>query len=152
MSIDAIEREVSIEAPVDRVWSLITQAEHLGTWFGDAGAEIDLRPGGALEVRWDEGGHTLIGTVDAVEPTSRFAFRWHQLDTPAGADLTEQNSTLVEFSLTSDGDTTLVRVIESGFGSLALPVNEQADMHSDHSGGWPVELGHLKAHATGVAA
>ena len=151
MNTDTIEREVAIEAPVDRVWSLITQAEHLGTWFGDAGAEIDLRPGGALEVRWDHG-HTLIGTVDAVEPTSRFAFRWHQLDTPAGAELTEQNSTLVEFSLTTDGDTTHVKVVESGFGSLSLPVQEQAAMRADHDGGWPVELGDLKSHAAGVAA
>ena len=150
MNTDTIEREVAIEAPVDRVWSLITEAEHLGTWFGDAGAEIDLRPGGALEVHWD--GHTLIGTVDAVEPTSRFAFRWHQLDTPAGAELTEQNSTLVEFSLTSDGDTTHVRVVESGFGSLSLPVKEQAEMRAGHAGGWPNELADLKTHAAGVAA
>lgn len=150
MNTNTIEREIAIEAPVERVWSLITQAEHLGTWFGDAGADIDLRPGGALEVRWD--GHTLIGTVDAVEPTSRFAFRWHQLDTPAGADLTEQNSTLVEFSLISDGDTTHVRVVESGFDSLALPAEEQVAMHVGHSGGWPVELGHLKDHAAVVAA
>ncbi|MCW2748125.1 MAG: hypothetical protein JWP10_1267, partial [Nocardioidaceae bacterium] len=34
MSTETIEREISIEAPVDRVWSLITEAEHLGTWFG----------------------------------------------------------------------------------------------------------------------
>lgn len=150
MSIDTIEREVAIEAPVDRVWSLITEAEHLGTWFGDAGADIDLRPGGALEIRWN--GQTLIGTVDAVEPTSRFAFRWHQLDTPAGAELTDQNSTLVEFSLKEDGDTTHVRLVESGFGKLALPTNEQAEMHADHSGGWPMELAELKDHAAGVAA
>lgn len=150
MNTDTIEREVSINAPADRVWSLITEAEHLGTWFGDAGAEIELRPGGAMEVHWSS--HTLIGTVDAVEPTSRFAFRWHQLDTPAGAELTEQNSTLVEFSLKAEGETTHVRVVESGFGKLALPANEQAEMHAGHSGGWLMELGQLKDHAAGVAA
>lgn len=150
MNTDTIEREVAIDAPVDRVWALITEAEHLGTWFGDAGAQIDLRPGGALEVYWD--GHTLVGTVDSVEPTSRFAFRWHQLDTPAGAELTEQNSTLVEFSLTSEGETTRVRVVESGFGSLSLPVQEQAAMRAGHNEGWLVELGDLKTHAAGVAA
>ncbi len=150
MNIDTIEREVEIEAPVARVWSLITQAEHLGTWFGDAGAEIDLRPGGAMEVRWES--HTLIGTVDAVEPTNRFSFRWHQLDTPAGAELTEQNSTLVEFSLTSEGSTTHVRVMESGFGSLALSDEEQKSMHAGHSEGWTNEIGELKTLAGRVAA
>jgi uncharacterized protein YndB with AHSA1/START domain len=151
MSTDTIEREVAIAAPIDRVWSLITQAEHLGTWFGDAGAEIDLRPGGALAVRWGEN-HTLFGTVDAVEPTSRFAFRWHQLDTPAGAEVDGHNSTLVEFSLTSDGDTTHVRVVESGFSSLALPESEQQEMHDGHSEGWTIELAELGSHAAGVAA
>ena len=46
MTQDSIEREVTIEAPVERVWSVITEAEHVGRWFGDAGAEVDLRPGG----------------------------------------------------------------------------------------------------------
>ncbi|MCW2799205.1 MAG: Activator of Hsp90 ATPase 1 family protein [Aeromicrobium sp.] len=150
MNTNTIEREVAIAAPIDRVWTLITEAEHLGTWFGDAGAEIDLRPGGALAVRWD--GHTLLGTVDAVEPTSRFAFRWHQLDTPAGAELSERNSTLVEFSLTTDGDTTNVRVVESGFSSLALPESEQQEMHAGHSEGWTMELAELETHALRVAA
>jgi uncharacterized protein YndB with AHSA1/START domain len=48
---DQIERETVINAPVERVWELITEAEHLGRWFGDAGAEIDLRPGGAMILR-----------------------------------------------------------------------------------------------------
>ncbi len=38
MVTDSIEREVAIAAPVDRVWALLTQAEHLALWFGDAGA------------------------------------------------------------------------------------------------------------------
>ena len=54
---DRIERETVINAPVERVWELITEAEHLGRWFGDAGAEIDLRPGGALVLRWSEPRH-----------------------------------------------------------------------------------------------
>ena len=89
MNANTIEREITIEAPVDRVWSLITEAEHLGTWFGDAGANIDLRPGGALEVRWED--HTLTGVVTAVEPKSRFTFRWRQFDTAIGVELSEGN-------------------------------------------------------------
>jgi uncharacterized protein YndB with AHSA1/START domain len=150
MSTDIIEREVAIQAPVDRVWSLITEAQHLGTWFGDAGADIDLRPGGALEVRWE--GHTVSGVVQTVEPTSRFAFRWQQLEPSAGGGLDEGNSTLVEFSLSSEGDATRVRVVESGFASLALPEEDRTSMFQDHSQGWPNELGDLASHATGVAA
>ena len=48
MAPDTIEREITIAAPVERVWTILTQAEHIGSWFADAGAEIDLRPGGAM--------------------------------------------------------------------------------------------------------
>ena len=75
MTQDSIEREVTIEAPVERVWSVITEAEHLGRWFGDAGAEIDLRPGGEMTMRW-ESGDTARARVEAVEPPRRFAYRW----------------------------------------------------------------------------
>ena len=75
MVTDQIERETVINAPVDPVWELITEAEHLGRWFGDAGAEIDLRPGGAMVLRWAEDG-TSHGRVVAVEPRTRFSYRW----------------------------------------------------------------------------
>jgi uncharacterized protein YndB with AHSA1/START domain len=48
MDHDRIERKALINAPQERVWELLTEAEHLGRWFGDAGAEIDLRPGGRI--------------------------------------------------------------------------------------------------------
>ena len=150
MNANTIEREITIEAPVDRVWSLITEAEHLGTWFGDAGANIDLRPGGALEVRWED--HTLTGVVTAVEPKSRFTFRWRQFDTAIGVELSEGNSTLVEFSLESDGTATRVRVVESGFGSLTISDEEQKALFEAHTQGWSRELDDLAVHAVGMVA
>ena len=72
---DRIEQDVLIAAPIERVWDLVTDAEHVGRWFGDAGAEIDLRPGGALEVVWNEN-PTVHGRVEAVEAPRRFAYRW----------------------------------------------------------------------------
>ena len=150
MNTNIIEREIAIQAPVDRVWSLITEAEHLGTWFGDAGADIDLRPGGALEVRWED--HSLAGVVEAVEPMSRFTFRWRQFDTPAGVKLSEANSTLVEFSLESDGKATRVRVVESGFEYLTISGEKQKSVFEAHTQGWSRELDDLAAHAAGLAA
>src|SRR5918996_4865249 len=75
LSMDQIEREVMIDAPVERVWELVTEAEHLGRWFGDAGAEVDLRPGGTMALHWTEHG-TARGRIAAVEPQRLFAFRW----------------------------------------------------------------------------
>ena len=52
---DRVEREILIEAPPDIVWTVITEAEHVGRWFSDSAA-IDLRPGGELILTWDEHG------------------------------------------------------------------------------------------------
>ena len=110
---DQIEQEVVVEAPVERVWAVLTEAEHIGTWFGDS-AEIDLRPGGELIVSWDEHG-SYPAVVVKVEPPTFFSFRWAR---PAGAKPREGNSTLVEFTLSAEGERTRLRVVESGFPSL----------------------------------
>src|ERR1700754_2824457 len=96
---DLIKRETTIAAPIERVWALITSAEHLGRWFGDAGAEIDLRPGGALTLSWDEHG-TAHGRVETIEPPHRFAYRW--LTSADAQEATPGNSTLVEFTLAAE--------------------------------------------------
>lgn len=138
-----IEREVVVAAPVERVWEVITQAEHIGTWFGDAGTEIDLRPGGQLTIHWRQYG-TTFGEVVAVEPTSRFAYRWALAH---DVELTDGNSTLVEFLLVPDGDSTRVRVVESGFTDLAADVAQQAKHAQENTEGWGAELAELAEYA-----
>ena len=148
---DQIEREVVIYAPVERVWELVTEAEHLGRWFGDAGAEIDLRPGGAMVLRWAEHGANH-GRVVAVEPHTRFSYRWAPFRDPGGEEPVEGNSTLVEFTLAPEGDGTRLRVVESGFASLATTEQQRAENLEGNTEGWRLELGELQEYAAGVAA
>jgi uncharacterized protein YndB with AHSA1/START domain len=148
---DSIEREVVIDAPVDRVWELVTEAEHLGRWFGDAGAEVELRPGGALELRWAEHGSSR-GRVEAVEPPRLFAFRWAPFKDPGGADPTDANSTRVEFTLSQEGKATRLRVVESGFEALATSEQQRRKNLDANTEGWRAELGELKQYAGRVAA
>jgi uncharacterized protein YndB with AHSA1/START domain len=150
MSTDTIEREITIAAPVDRVWSLITEAEHLGTWFADAGAEIDLRPGGAMTLNWEEHGSST-GRIEAVEPTSRFAFRWAPFKDPGGLEPQAGNSTLVEFTLAAAGDGTRLKVVESGFDSLDTAPEQRRANHAGNTEGWKLELGELAEYASRVA-
>jgi uncharacterized protein YndB with AHSA1/START domain len=148
---DSIEREVVIDAPVDRVWELVTRAEHLGRWFGDAGADVDLRPGGAMELRWSEHGASR-GLVEAVEPPRLFAFRWAPFKDPGGAEPSDDNSTRVEFTLSEEGDGTRLRVVESGFDALATSEEQRRRNHEGNTEGWRLELGELQTYATKVAA
>ena len=147
---DQIERETVISAPVERVWELITEPEHVGRWFGDAGAAIDLRPGGEMVIRWTEHG-TSHARVVAVEPHTRFAYRWAPFKDPGGEEPVEGNSTLVEFTLAPEGDGTRLRVVESGFASLATSEEQRAKNHASNTGGWRHELDELREYAAKVA-
>jgi uncharacterized protein YndB with AHSA1/START domain len=144
---DTIEREIAIAAPPERVWEVLTRAEHLGAWFGDAGAEIDLRPGGAMTLTWSEHG-TSNARVERVDPPRFFSYRWALArEEPVRAG----RSTLVEFTLEPAGDGTLVRVVESGFAALELSAQEQARQHAGNTEGWEIKLGDLRDHLAGHA-
>jgi uncharacterized protein YndB with AHSA1/START domain len=146
---DKIERETVIDAPVQRVWELVTQAEHLGRWFAEAGVEIDLRPGGAMSLSF-EGHGTSYARVEEVEPERVFAFRWPADEGHEGDELDAGNSTLVRFTLTPAGDATRLRVVESGFSTLDFSEAEQAKRAEGNREGWEIELGHLADYAQRV--
>jgi uncharacterized protein YndB with AHSA1/START domain len=151
MTPDTIEREITIAAPVERVWSVLTEAEHIGGWFADAGAEIDLRPGGALLMRWEEYG-TTHARVETVDPPRRFAYRWIALNAAGDAELTDDNSTLVEFTLVPEGEATRLRVVESGFAALVASDEQRNAQYDDNVGGWKQVLGQLDAYVGRVTA
>jgi uncharacterized protein YndB with AHSA1/START domain len=147
---EQIEHETVIAAPVERVWALLTEAEHLARWFGDAGAELDLRPGGALSLSWEQHG-TVRGRVVDVEAPRRFSYRWAVLREPYGSEPVEGNSTLVEFTLAAEGDGTRLRVVESGFDKLFADPAKQDERAEDNRKGWGIELGELRDYAERVA-
>jgi uncharacterized protein YndB with AHSA1/START domain len=130
----SIEREVLIDAPVEVVWSIVTEPEHIGRWFSDS-AEIDLRSGGELVLRWDQHG-TASGTVERVEPPHLFSFRWVTPEPDRDPNAREGYFTLVEFVLRPEGDGTLLRVVESGFASVDGTEQQNADLAARHTGGW----------------
>jgi uncharacterized protein YndB with AHSA1/START domain len=136
-----IERDILIEAPLDVVWAVVTQPEHISGWFSDT-VEIDLTPGGKLVLHWDEHG-SRQGRVERVEPPRFFSFRWVVDD---DQEMTEHNATLVEFTLTEEGDATRLTVVETGFAELGVPEDEQQRHFDEHTHGWEFELGQLLDH------
>lgn len=127
---DRIEKEIVVEAPVERVWQVITDPAYVTQWFGDR-AEIDLRPGGRAMFGWTEYGNGAA-VVERVEPPREFAFRWaREHDIP----FEEATNTLVEFSLSPVDGGTLLRLVESGFAD---------ETHlKENTGGWDAELADL---------
>lgn len=146
-----IERETTIAAPVERVWAVLTQAEHVGRWFGDAGAEIDLRPGGEMVVRWAEYGVGRMRVVD-VEPPRRFSYRWAPVREHWGEEPAEGTATLVEFTLDADGDGTRLRVVESGFETLDATDEQRRRSLDENTAGWEQQLESVREYAGRVTA
>ena len=71
-----VTREVVLEAPVEEVWSALTEPERLEEWFAND-VELDLEPGGEGTFRWDDG-EERHAVVEEVEPERRFAFTWDE--------------------------------------------------------------------------
>jgi uncharacterized protein YndB with AHSA1/START domain len=145
---DRIERDIVIAAPIERVWAVITEPEHVGKWFGDIGAKIDLRPGGEFRCSWEKYG-SVLGVVVKVDPPKFFSYRWAR---PLGASVQPGNSTLVEFSLTAEGKGTRLRVVESGFRDLNVSDEDREKYAGENYEGWGQELGELASYISGVLA
>jgi len=147
MATDRIEREIVINAPQDRVWAVLTEADHVAGWFGDS-AEVDLRPGGKMVFGWKDFGN-YHARVERVEPPGFFSYRWARA---RGAEPVAGNSTLVEFTLTPDGPRTRLRVVETGFASLDASEEEKGTAVKENTEGWISELGELQEYAERTSA
>ena len=147
---DSITREIEIDATVDRVWEVLTRADHVATWFGTgAPIDIDLRPGGIMTLDHGEHGRYRTRFVE-VTPPSVLSYRWAAGFPDQLPD--ESNSTLVEFTLESTATGTTLRVVESGFASIEMPPDrERAAGFDNHSEGWSDVLQRAADFAEGKA-
>jgi uncharacterized protein YndB with AHSA1/START domain len=132
---DRIERTVEIAHPPAKVWAALTTADGLAAWFGQQ-ATIDLRPGGAAGMKWDDG-YTAQMRVERVEEPVVFGYTWHIFGLPDD----DPRRTYVEFTLEPTGTGTRLTVVESGFAQLAEDAHHEA--YDGNSGGWVSELGEL---------
>ena len=126
-----IEREVLIEAPADVVWRTITRPEQMTLWFADR-VDLIIEPGAYGHLQF--GDHLAPVLVEAVDPPTRFSFRWNQ---PHAEELVAGNSMLVEFTLTPEGEgRTRLRVTESGHEVRDWSDAEKQRYADEHHRGW----------------
>jgi uncharacterized protein YndB with AHSA1/START domain len=138
-----IEKEILIEAPIDDVWLVLTEPEHIQRWFAKE-CELDGKEG-RLSF---ESGQTYYLTVEAFEPPHRFAYRWLQ---ERGTKALPHNSMLVEFTLQSENSHTRLRVVESGFDQVDWSDEVKAKYADDHSKGWETFMRRAREYAPKAA-
>ena len=150
MNPDRIEKEVLLNAPLDRVWRAISDADEFGQWFGVrfdgpfvAGASVTgvITPT-AVDEDVAKAQEPYAGKADtwqivAVEPHRRLAFRWHPYGVEDGVDYSKEPTTLVEFTLEDTADGVMLRIVESGFEGI--PAERRQSAFESNNEGWSAQ-------------
>ena len=130
-----VRLEVTISAPADLVYRLLTEDELLVRWMGMS-AQLDPRPGGVFRFEIAPG-HFCSGRYTEVVPGRRVVFTWgYESDAMPLAP----GSSIVEIDIESQGDASLVRLVHRGL---------EGPMHTMHADGWSRYLERLGAVAEG---
>ena len=140
----AVRIEVSISAPLERVWQAWTETEQVTEWFSP-GANVEARVGGAFELFFDPSDHDHQSTKGcvfiAVEPMGRLAFTWkgpdqfdEVMNQPGGL-----TSAVVTFQ--REGEAVRVSVEHGGWGDG----EEWERAKAWHLNAWRDVLGSLKS-------
>ena len=133
-----IRRTIHIAAPIEKVWSAVTEPAHISQWFGQAALD-GAGVGATCTLSWP--GHVSPFRIEAMDAPRMVAYRWSN-DDAAGAlpaQVDEANSTVFTFTLESVTGGTQLLVTETGFEVTSDPA---ANMES-HRGGWDAELDKL---------
>lgn len=116
---DFIEKSITLNAPLSRVWRAITDSGQFGTWFKvrfDAPFQVGTPIAGKVTYPGYEHLELQVIPRDLI-PETYFSFTWcpYSDGKPEGQD----RKTLVEFKLRAAGTRTHLIIVESGF--MALP-------------------------------
>jgi uncharacterized protein YndB with AHSA1/START domain len=136
-----IENEIEINAPVSAVWKALTDAEELTRWFP---LQAKVTPGqdGTITWSWGEEFHVEV-EIQLWKPNEQLRVACDQ-PVPGAAQTGEgvppMASLACDFMLEGRGGTTLLRVVNSGFG-----VDEKWDeWFASTRRGWEFELRGLR--------
>lgn len=143
----SVRRTIRIAAPIEKVWTAVTEPEHISRWFGrtvldgtGAGASgtITFSDYGAVPIR-----------VEAVDAPRMVSYRWGNDDAlrqlPDAVE--DDTSTVFTFTLEEVADGTQLTVVETGFDRTSDPAANMAA----HAEGWVSELDKIVALLEGDA-
>ena len=136
-----VRRTIHIEAPIEKVWSAVTEPEYISRWFGQTALD-DHGPGATGTVTFTDRTPMPV-RVEELEPPTTVSYRWcnEEEDARVPTELDEKHSTVFTFTLQTVDDGTELTVVETGFETTSDPVvNLRA-----HRSGWESELDKLVA-------
>lgn len=168
---DRIEKQVTLRAPLSRVWKALADTAEFGRWFG-VRLVGEFAPGrkvrGIFDQQFDEAAivehqkkvgvrpskirmpekDAVFCTVEKMEPESYFSFRWIPYGIDAEADPESEPTTLVEFRLEKVAEGTRLTIVESGFDRVPEHRRERAFRMND--GGWAAQSENIRKYVDGA--
>jgi uncharacterized protein YndB with AHSA1/START domain len=143
-----IEKTITINAPVARVWHALTDNKEFGQWFR---VKLD---GPFVPGRLTTGWMTYPGyehvkfavLVKTMVQNKHFSFSWHPNACDSNKDYSGEEQTLVEFELKECAAGTMIIVTESGFEKL--PQDRRFEAFRGNEGGWTIQLRNIESHVT----
>lgn len=145
---DRIEKTITLKAPVSRVWRALTNAKEFGSWFG-VNLTSEFAPGATVSGRITSQGYehvTMEVTVERMETERTFSYRWHPHAVDPDVDYSQEDTTLVEFTLEAVDGGTRLTVVESGFDRIPPERRDEAFRMND--GGWTAQIDNIRRHVT----
>jgi len=144
---DRIQKRVTLEAPLERVWKAVSDSTRFGEWFGVhfegpfvAGKAVrgKIVPTKAdpevAKTQEAYAGAPFDCIVDRIEPMTLFSFRWHPFAVDPTVDYSKEPTTLVTFELEPVPGGTRLTITESGFDSI--PLSRRARAFEMNDMGW----------------
>jgi uncharacterized protein YndB with AHSA1/START domain len=145
---DRIERSVVINAPRERVWRALSNAEEFGQWFGASMQGQAFAPGKRARGQITHCGHEHAWfdvVIERIEPQELLSYRWHPYAVDPSVDYENEQPTLVTFTLKDlPGQGTLLTVVESGFDNV--PPHRRLEAFRMNNRGWEAQLNNVARH------
>jgi uncharacterized protein YndB with AHSA1/START domain len=146
MNNDRIEKQITIAAPVSRVWRALTDHHQFGQWFrvklddpfipGNVSTGFITWPG-YEHLKWE-------AVVQKIEPERYFSFTSHPFSIDPNRDYSAETPTLVEFTLEPSNSSTLLTVVESGFENI--PAERRAEAFLRNNTGWTQQMENIRTY------
>jgi uncharacterized protein YndB with AHSA1/START domain len=147
---DRIERSILINAPRERVWRALTNADEFGAWFGADLTGQQFQPGQRARGRITHCGYTdnfFDAVIERIQPQDLMSFHWHPFAVNPSIDYAAEEPTLVTFTLKDvPGQGVLLTVVESGFDKV--PASRRREAFEMNSPGWEAQLHNVARYAS----
>ncbi len=141
-----IRKQIEIAAPVERVWTALTDSRQFGEWFLTRmdGPFVAGQPVGGQITHPGYEHLRMEIVVQAIEPETLFSFTWHPYATDPKVDYSQEESTLIEFRLQPVAGGTLLTVTESGFEKIPAARRAEAFLRNDN--GWAQQMKNIQTY------